>query len=354
MNFASDNTAGVSAPVLEAIQLANVDRLPSYGTDGWTKRAQEEVSRVFEREVGVLLVSTGTAANALSLAAATPPWGAVVCHANSHINTDECGAPEFYTAGAKLLLLEGAGAKVDPERLETLIAGSGMGVVHHVQPACLSISQSTEFGLVYRPAEIAALSEVCRRHGMALHMDGARFGNAAVASGATPAELTWKAGVDILSFGATKNGAMAAEAVVVFRDELMESLAYRRKRAGHLFSKGRFLGAQMAGYLEGGHWLQLAAKANDAAQRLAKVFEAARGARVAGPVEANAVFAWLDEEADAALKEAGAVYYNWPGDPGLGEPGKPGESLYRFVTAFATSDEDLQGVAAALGVNWRP
>ncbi len=348
MNFASDNTAGVSAPIMKALEMANEGRYPSYGADDWTTRATEALCEVFEREVDVFLVPTGTAANSLSLAAACPPWGAVLCHADSHINTDECGAPEFYTAGAKLVTLSGGGAKVDPAALDALLSGWGMGVVHHVQPAVLSITQASEFGLVYRAGEVAALSEICRRHGLALHVDGARFGNAVVSTNASPAELTWKAGVDIMSFGATKNGAMAAEAVVVFRKDLAETIGYRRKRAGHLFSKSRFLGAQIAAYLEDGHWLDLARRANAAAARLRETFEAAPGARVAGPVEANEVFVWLDEASDAALKAAGAKYYDWSGDPGLGEPGRAGERLFRFVTAFATRDEDLQGVARAL------
>ncbi|ESR24253.1 threonine aldolase family protein [Lutibaculum baratangense] len=349
MNFASDNTAGVSQPILDALGLANDGRASSYGADEWTKRATEALCEVFEREVGVFLVPTGTAANALAIAAATPPWGAVFCHADSHINTDECGAPEFYSGGAKLVTLTGGGAKVDADECEAMLKGWGFGVVHQVQPACLSISQASEFGLVYKPDEIARLSEICRRHGMALHMDGARFANAVVSMNASPADITWKAGVDILSFGATKNGAMCAEAVVVFRDDLRASLGYRRKRAAQLFSKGRFLGAQMAAYLENGHWLELAGRANVAAARLEAVFRKATGARVAGPVEANEVFVWLNEAADRALKGAGAVYYDWSGDPGLGVPGGAGEKLCRFVTAFATTEDHIDGVARALG-----
>src|SRR6185312_1799022 len=247
----------------------------------------------------VFPVATGTAANALALAALTPPWGAIYCHEAAHIQSDECGAPEFFAAGAKLLPLAGEDAKLMPATVEAALLERG--VVHHVQPSALSISQATEAGTLYRPAEIAALGALARRHGLALHMDGARFANAVAALGCAPADLTWRAGVDALSFGATKNGALAAEAVIFFDPAKAADLAYRRKRAGHLFSKMRFLSAQLDAYLADGLWLRNARHANAMAARLGQGLARLPGARLVHPVEANEVFVELAEASIAAL-----------------------------------------------------
>ncbi len=245
--FASDNTAPAHPAIFAALAAVNAGVAPSYGADDWTARAEALLREVFETDCAVLLVPTGTAANAISLAALTPPWGAVFCHTLAHIAQDEAGAPEFYTGGAKLLLLDGPSSKLEPATLDAEAAKYARARVHGAQPFVVSISQCTESGAVYAPAEIAALSEVCRRRGFKLHMDGARFANAMVATGATAAELSWKAGVDILSFGATKNGALGAEAIVCFDKAAAVSLLHLRKRAGHLFSKHRYLAAQMVG-----------------------------------------------------------------------------------------------------------
>lgn len=323
-DFRSDNTAGAHPLVVEALARAAVGSTPSYGADPWTARLTERLSDLFETPVTVFPVATGTAANALSLAAVTPPWGAVLCHAESHINGDECGAPELQTGGAKLIGLPGADGKLVPDTVAQAILDAIPGSVHRVQPAALSLTQATEAGTLYRLEEVQALSAVARANRLAVHMDGARFANAVAALGCSPAEITWRAGVDVLSLGATKGGALAAEAIVVFRPEIAETLAFRRKRAGHLFSKMRFLSAQLEAWLEDGLWLRLAAHANAMAARLAAGLAEVPGAEFAYPVEANEIFVRLPEPAIAALETAGFGFYRWDGP------------LLRLVTAFDT------------------
>lgn len=267
MNFVSDNIVGASAPVLDAIVQANAGSLAAYGGDEITQRVAATFTRVFEKDVAVFPVTTGTAANALALAAAVPPWGLALCHRESHVIDDECGAPEFFMHGAKLIGLPGAGAKLSADAVSAYLA-SLPKAVKQMPPRALSLSQVTECGTVYRLDEIAAHARVCREHGLALHMDGARFANALVALGCTPAEMTWKSGVDILSFGATKNGCLMAEAVVVFDPKLAESIDYRRKRAGQTISKGRLIAAQFEAYFAQDHWYANARRANALAAHL--------------------------------------------------------------------------------------
>ncbi len=344
MNFASDNVMGASAPVLDAVRRANEGPQTAYGEDAITKRIEQRFCELFEREVAVFLVATGTAANALALAAVVPPYGLCLCHREAHIMEDECGAPEFYTHGAKVAGLDGVGAKIAASDLEAHLAGLGRHV-KQMPPRALSISQATECGLVYGPDEIEALAAVCRANGLALHMDGARFANALVALGCSPAEMTWKAGADLLSFGATKNGCFAAEAIVVFEPDLTESLAYRRKRGGHLLSKGRFLAAQFDGYFQGDHWLDNAGHANAMAQRLAAGLTALPGVRLAWPCEANEVFPIIPRALDKALRQAGAVYHPWSGRSHNETIGAD-EVLVRLVTSFATAQGDIDNLLA--------
>jgi threonine aldolase len=347
MNFASDNVMGASPPVLDALVRANAGALPAYGADPLTQSVARRLAEVFERDVTVLLVATGTAANALALAAAVPPWGMCLCHREAHVMEDECGAPEFFTHGAKLLGLDGAGAKIAAAALGEHLAGLSRHV-KQMPPKALSISQANECGLVYSLAEIADLSAVCRAHGLAFHMDGARFANALVALGSTPAEMTWRRGVDLLSFGATKNGCLAAEAIVVFNPALAETLDYRRKRAGHTLSKGRLLAAQLDGYLAEDHWLANARHANRMAARLADGLTTLTGVRLAWPVEANEVFPILPRALDEALRGAGAVYHPWStGSLAPGERIGPEERLVRLVTSFGTEEADVDRFLAA-------
>jgi len=334
-SFRSDNDWGASPQILAAISACNEGPARPYGADEWTRRVEERFARIFERPVGVLLVATGTAANALSLAAVTPPWGSVICHRHAHINTDECGAPEFFTS-AKVVSSASGGSKLDPQLLEAELAW-GRGDVHSVQPACVSITQATEDGQVYTAAQVARIGTLCRAAGVRLHMDGARFANALVATDRAAADLTWRAGVDVLSFGATKNGALNAEAIVVFEESLMAKLPYLRKRAGHLSSKMRFLAAQMGAYLDQDLWLTNARTANAMARRLADGLAAVPGAQLEVPALTNILFMRMTDELSSGLRRRGYDFY--------GERWGPG--VIRLVTSFRTTPEMVDGMVAA-------
>jgi threonine aldolase len=336
VNFASDNVAGIAPEILEALARANAGAAEPYGADALSAKLARRFAEIFEHEVAVFPMATGTAANALALAAVVPPWGVVYCHEDSHIATDECGAPEFYTGGAKLLGLPGAAGKIVPAAIAERLGERG--VVHHAQPAAISLTQATEAGTLYSRDEIAEISELARRHGLALHMDGARLANALAALGSTPAEITWRAGVDVLAFGATKNGALAAEAVIFFDPAKAGDLAFRRKRGGHLFSKMRFLAAQLDAYLADDLWLRHARHANAMAARLAAGLAAVPGARLRYPVEANEIFVELPEPVIGGLLAAGFGFYRWGG---------PASTCIRLVTAFDTRPEDVDALAAA-------
>ncbi|MDQ4086415.1 MAG: beta-eliminating lyase-related protein [Pseudomonadota bacterium] len=331
MRFFSDNAAAACPEAMAAIIEANrIDT--AYDGDAWSRRLDAAFSELFEREVIALWVTTGTAANSLALAALCPPHGSIVCHRDAHIQNDECGAPEFYTLGAKLLLAEGEGAKLSPQSVEALLA-TVRNDVHQVQPAALSITNATEYGLLYTPEETAALGDLCRRRGLGFHLDGARFANAVVGLGCSPADLTWRAGVDALTFGFTKNGALAGEALIFFKPELAPATFYRRKRAGHLLSKGRYLAAQMLAMLEGDVWLRNARAANDAAARLA---EAAGPERLLLPVQANEMFVRVSPEEAARLRAQGFDFYDWG----------PGEA--RLVTSWDSDPAHVDALAAAI------
>jgi len=331
--FKSDNTAAVCPEILAAIAAANAGVAPAYGTDRWSETLDDVFGRFFETEVRVFAVSSGTAANSLALATFCPPWGTVLCHAESHIERDECGAPEFFTGGAKLSLIEGAGAKFGAAELRARLDWFEPHV-HGVQPRALSITQATERGAVYTPAEIRALADIAHGRGMAVHMDGARFANALVAQGVSPAELSWKAGVDVLSFGVIKNGGMNAEAVVFFDPARVADFEFRRKRAGQLACKGRYAAVQLATYVESGLWRRNAERANGLAARIA----AAAPSLLSVPFETNQVFMRLGAERIEALSREFA-FYPW-GPAGSGEA--------RFVCSWDTPDADVDALCAAL------
>jgi threonine aldolase len=331
MRFFSDNAAPAHPKVIEAIVQSN--KLDSaYDADEWSARLDGAFSELFEREVKALWVSTGTAANCLALAAFCPPYRGILCHRDAHIEVDEAGAPGFFTAGAKLMLVEGDGAKLEPETIEQAI-GLIRKDVHQVQPAAISITNATEYGLVYRASEVSAVGEVARKHGLGLHMDGARFANAVVTTGDSPADLTWRGGVDALSFGFVKNGGLNAECLILFKTELADEIAVRRKRAGHLSSKGRMLAAQILALLDGGTWLDNARAANAAAQKLAK----AAPDRLIFPVEANELFLRVTADEAASLRAKGFDFYDWG----------PGE--IRLVTSWDQQGESLDKLAQAIG-----
>jgi threonine aldolase len=349
MNFASDNTAGIAPPILHAIVQAAQGYALGYGRDAATARVAQRLSEVFERDVAAFLVPTGTAANALALAHLSPPWGAVLCHSESHVITDECGAPEFFGGGLKLIALPGEAGKIAVDTLEQALESGPWGGPHHVTASVLSLSQATEAGTIYRLDEIRALSDVAHRHGLAVHMDGARFANALVRMNASAAEATWKAGVDVLSLGATKAGALAAEAVVFFDPARAASMDERRKRGGHLVSKHRFIAAQFEAFFADELWLTLARHANAMADRLA-VRLATVGIAPVWPVEANEVFVPLPRPVDARLKAAGAAYYPWSthGLP-AGMTIATDAILVRLVTSFATTEEEIAQFIAISG-----
>ena len=348
MNFASDNAAGVAPEIMAAIERANKGYALAYGQDDCTKEVERRFAEMFEHDVAVFLTTTGTAANALALAHYTPPWGAVLCHEEAHIATDECGAPEFFGSGIKLAGLAGVAGKIAPETLQRALDGQ-WGGPHHVTPSMLSISQATEAGTVYRTDEISRLAGIAHTRGLGVHVDGARLGNALAHMNVSLADATWKAGVDVLSFGATKGGALAAEAVVFFDPRRAQNMAERRKRAGHLVSKHRFIAAQMAAYCTEDLWLRLARHANAMADRLATGL-AARGIKPVWPVEANEIFVALPRPIDGRLKAAGAIYHPWSMEslsPGLVLGSEA--LLVRLVTSFATTTEDVDRFVAIAG-----
>ncbi|MGB6603489.1 MAG: beta-eliminating lyase-related protein [Steroidobacteraceae bacterium] len=334
MRFCSDNTATACPEMLRAIESANRGLAPPYGEDSWTARLEAALADFFGTPVRAFAVTTGTAANALALATLSPPYGAIFAHEEAHIVTDECGAPGFFSGGAQLALLRGEHARLTAPALDAALATYNRGV-HGVQPAALSLTQATEFGTVYRAAELAQLCEVAHRHRLRVHMDGARFANALAFLGCHPAELTWRAGVDVLSFGATKNGALAAEAVVFFDRDLVRDFELRRKQAGHLLSKSRYVAAQLLAYLDGGLWHRNAVRTNELARRIG----AAAGGALAHPVEANEVFLRLGSERRAALRAAGWDFYDW-GAPDAGEA--------RFVVSWDQPEDDVERLCAAL------
>ncbi len=316
-NFRSDNESGVAEPILQALTRVNAGSAHSYGEDAVTAQLNAAFNEVFEREVTVFPVVTGTAANALCVAQMVPAYGAVLCHQDSHLNVDECGAPEFYAGGAKLIGLPGGQALIAPERLARTIEASGVHGDHECELSAVSLTQSTELGTVYSTDHISEISAIARAHGLRLHMDGARFANAVASLQCSPADVSWRAGVDMLSFGASKNGAMAAEAVIVFDPSLARALGRRRKRGGHLISKMRFVSAQLLAYLQDGLWLELAANANAGARRLAAGLGRIDDVEIALPVQANGVFARLPDALAQGLKVAGFEFHGWPGEPGL-------------------------------------
>jgi threonine aldolase len=331
--FASDNTSGFCPEAWEALAQANAGCVSSYGDDPWTARACEAIRGLFECDADVFFVFNGTAANSLALAAVCRSYHAVVCHELAHVETDECGAPEFFSNGTKVLLAPGERAKLTPAALAHVV--QRRRDIHYPKPKVASVTQATELSTVYSAAEISALAEECRRHRLVLHMDGARFANAVAALDVPPRAITWQAGVDVLCLGGTKNGIGVGEAVVFFRHDLAEEFAYRCKQAGQLASKMRFLSAPWAGVLEGGAWLAHARHANAAAARLEAGLRSVPGVEILGQREANAVFARLPPAVAAGLREAGWRFYDFIGSGGC-----------RFMCSWATTDADIDTLLA--------
>ena len=327
--FFSDNAAPVHPHVMAALAAANqVDN--AYDGDALSARLDAAFSDLFERPVEAMWISSGTAANSIALAAYVRPWQAVLCHEEAHIEVDECGAPALFSGGAKLMLLPGAGAKIDAATINARMA-TIRNDVHQVQPAAISITNASEYGLAWRPDEVAAIGDAVKRHALALHMDGARFANAVAHVGCSPADVTWRAGVDVLSFGCVKNGGMNAEALVFFNG-MPAGVKELRKRSGHLQSKGRYLAAQILAMIEGDLWLANARSAN----RAARIIAEAAGGRLLHPVEANEIFLTLSADEAAKLRAAGFDFYDW------------GDGAARLVTSWQHQDSDVEPLAAAI------
>ena len=339
MNFASDNQAGVHPDVINALARASQGGAAAYGDDGLSAEAEAAVAACFERDCSVFFVTTGTAANALGLSALCPPWGAIYCHTGAHILNDENTAVELLSGGARLVGIDGEAGKPDLAAMARQIEQATTHGVHNASPAVISLSNVTESGTVYRPDELQAFRTLAHEHQMALHVDGARFANALVATGASPADLSWRSGVDVLSFGLTKNGGMAAEAVVLFDGAQAEEFAYRRKRAGQLWSKHRFLAAQWLALLANDTWLANARHANAMAQKLAEGLASIQGVTLPWPVQANELFPILPPPLRQRLIDAGVSFYDWPGIDGM----------VRLVTHFATDPAEVDRLLTIAG-----
>ena len=341
MFFASDNGSGAAPEIITAITRANDGYARSYGADPIMARVKTLVRDLFEApEAEVYLVATGTAANSLSIALLTPPWAAIFAHAEAHVAVDECGAPEFFTDGAKMIGVAGEHGKMTPQSLSDALSRVGEGGVHGVQRGMLTLTNVTEAGTVYTPTEIAALTALAKAKGLPCHLDGARFANALVATGSTPAEMTWKASIDVLSLGGTKNGCLGVEAVVLFDPAKAWELELRRKRAGHLFSKHRYLSAQMEAYLTDGLWLRLATQANAMGARLVQGLAQIPGTSLLHPAPANMLFPLWPLGTNDRAAARGAVYYAMPAPKG--------QEWGRLVASWSTTAEDVDAVLKAL------
>ena len=336
IDYRSDNTGRAAPEILEALVAANTGTALGYGADEWTARLQERFAELFETKVRVSPVATGTAANALSVAAASPSWGLVYCSEVAHINTSEANAAGFFGGGLKLVPVPGTYGRIGADSLAQMIAAVMPGQLHRGQPAAVNITQASDLGAVYRLDEIRAIAEIAKSSGLKVHMDGARFANALAALGCSPAEMSWRSGIDILSFGVTKNGGALCDAIVVFAPELANGLAVQLRRAGQVWSKMRFASAQLMAYIENGLWLRLAAASNAAAARIAAGIADLPGLRLLAPVEANEIFLEIPTGVMDALERDGFQFY------------RRSATLARFVCRFDTSDAEADALVASL------
>jgi threonine aldolase len=349
MFFASDNWAGAHSKIAERLLKESGGFAAAYGTSDLDQKVEARFSEIFGRDVSVFFVATGTAANSLSLASVQRPGGITFCHSEAHVIEDECGAPEFFSGSARLAPVEGADGKIGAEALAAKVARFPQDAVHHGRATAVTITQATEIGTIYSLGEIDALAAICKENALPLHMDGARFANALVALDVTPAEMTWKRGVDILSFGGTKNGCWCAEAIVFFDPDRAKEMHFMRKRAAQLFSKSRFIAAQFDGYFENDLWLDLARHSNRTADRLRAGIESAASAKLAWPTASNEVFAVIGKPAIEKARDRGAKFYDWPIPESNASLVGENEGLIRLVTSFATTDADVEGFLACLG-----
>lgn len=340
MFFASDNWAGAHPAINERLSKESTRFAAAYGTSDLDRSIEQRFNEIFEKEVAVFFVATGTAANSLSLASIARPGGLTFCHTEAHVIEDECGAPDFFS-GMRMVGVEGPAGKMLPENLIERIARYPQDAIHHGRAAAVTMTQATEVGTIYTLDEIDTISKIAKDNGLPLHMDGARFANALVSLGCSPAEMTWKRGVDVLSFGGTKNGCWCAEAIVFFDPQLAKDFAFLRKRTAQLFSKSRFIAAQFEAYLRDDLWIGLASHANAMAERLRVGFGSLNSARLAWPTQSNEVFAVLPKASAKAAAEQGAKFYDWLEPRDMPEKVGKDEALIRMVTSFATTQEDV-------------
>jgi threonine aldolase len=349
MFFASDNWAGAHPAINERLMKESTRFAAAYGTSELDKAIEQKFNEIFEREVAVFFVGTGTAANSLALASVARPGGIAFCHSEAHVIEDECGAPVYFSNASRLMPVAGPAGKMLPENLSAAIRRFPPGSIHQGQPMAVTVTQATEVGTVYSLDEIDAISAIAKQHNLPLHMDGARFANALMTLGTNPAEMTWKRGVDILSFGATKNGCWCAEAIVYMDPKMAKDLPFMRKRSAQLFSKTRFIAAQFEAYFNDGLWLALAGHANAMANRLRTGIEASNSARLAWSTQSNELFVVLQKETALAAKQQGAHFYDWVVPHDMAEPVQENETLIRLVTSFATSETDVDSFLAICG-----
>ncbi|MGG7577834.1 low specificity L-threonine aldolase [Rhizobium sp. YTUHZ045] len=348
MFFASDNWAGAHRSIAERLLRESAGFAPAYGAGDLDKKVEARFSEIFEREVSVFFVATGTAANSLALASVQRPGGITFCHSEAHVIEDECGAPEFFSGSARLVAVDGEAGKIDPAKLSAKIAHFPEDALRQGRASAVTITQATEIGTVYSLPEIGEIAAISRKRNLPLHMDGARFANALIALGATPAEMTWKRGVDMLSFGGTKNGCWCAEAIIFFNPDQAMEMPFIRKRAAQLFSKSRFIAAQFDAYFENGLWLDLARHSNATADRLRAGIAASSAGRLAWPTASNEVFAVISKSAARTAEEKGAKFYEWPVPAATSELVSESETLIRLVTSFATTEADVDGFLRCL------
>jgi len=337
MQFASDNWIGVAPEIMEALTKANEGTAPAYGGDEITKRVEATIGEIFECDPAVFFVMTGGAANGLALSTLTPPYGMVLCHEESHIEMDECAGPEFFTGGAKLVTIPGVGGKLTCEGVAKTLKGFPERPPHGSPAKLLSLTQLTECGTAYNLKELRSLTDFAHEKGLNVHMDGARFSNALVHLGVSPAQMSWKAGIDVLCLGGTKNGCLAAEAVIFFDKEKAGDFAFRRKRAGQLLSKYRFISAQFDRWFQDDLWLALARRANDMATKLSQGLGAINGVKISYPTHGNEVFVEFPGAFADRLRAEGCFFYPWitPGDPADGR-------MQRLICSYGTSDEEVE------------
>lgn len=338
MNFASDNVSPLCPEIMAALEEQGIGNAPAYGSDDASTQLDAAFSELFGTDVAVVPVSTGTAANCISLSMLVSPYGGIVCHHEAHINEDESTGVAFFTGGAKLLPMDGPAAKLMADDLARELAGKVNRGVHSVAPECVAITQATELGAIYSADEIAAIGEVCKKHDLRLFMDGARFANAVAALGCHPADITWKAGVDVLSFGATKNGALAVDAIVLFDTSLRAKAEQARKRSGHLYSKHRYLATQLLAYIKDDLWLKNAGNANLCARTLSDLL-IAQGGTLCHEGDGNEIFVRLPDKVAAKLRAAGVMFHGWP---------SLGGDAYRFVTAWNSDLEAIRALSTRL------